>query len=253
LNKIKVGDRKVPEEYAYYKLKGRSAVMVDMLEDLRKARKQATQDLLEEYDAKDAILNYGGFKKGFWIMFYFGQEGRHDFTEAHLKGILPAGWKRSNDAAHGQIFAAPAKDSDDYRKILRKLSFLKHLHDVDTIEKIFGCEQAPMKETPAGKYSGAFVRERLVLDEKKPKEGKLRCPNTHVFGSNGNGKIANPISHLKINGTWYLRMPCNTKGQPHFEPKDADKISLLEMLNIDKIEHQRPQQVCQTPHNPMKP
>lgn len=223
--------------YSYFKADGASLDAVETMQSAKKEHEKMRKDLCKRFGADDMM---GG---------YDAVEGRYRFHTFYFSPAnedkVPADWDVTTrqTGSNGElqaIFAKPAAGSKDDFFVTDYCGLMLRAAKRSRIENVFGCGDMPMKELPAGDYHGAFVRNSNVNKDKynynQDGIGQIKDNVTMCFGSNSACKGSDPIDMMKMMDDWYIRVPNDETGKPHFMPPDALEVSLKDMLALDKQE-----------------
>lgn len=219
------------EEYSYYKIDGETRKTVEAIEHAKKFVDFARKALAARFDASYFIPKY---------------EREHLSMSAESfmfeGGTIPEGWDVVRDQKDGTILALPPEDSPEAEVVRQSLKEINQYMPYFWTEAALGAPEMPMKEKPAGKYDGSFVKEKTVISEdfnsSARAEGHKRDNVTFMFGSNSPCKGSDPIDFVQFGDDYYLRVPNDENGQPRFVPEHAERVSLDEMRAIDKRDHE---------------
>lgn len=223
--------------YSYFKADGASLDAVETMQAAKKEHEKMRAALCKRFGADDMM---GWYDK---------VEGRYLFTSFYFspasESKVPSDWEVSNrqTGMNGElqaIFAKPAAGSKDDFFVTDYCGLMLRVAKRSHIENVFGIDDMPMKELPAGEYHGAFVRSSNVNKDKynynQDGIGHIKDNVTMCFGSNGACRGSDPIDMMQMMGDWYLRVPNDATGKPYFTPPDSVAVPLKEMLELDKQE-----------------
>ncbi|MEZ0224996.1 MAG: hypothetical protein ACAH83_10615 [Alphaproteobacteria bacterium] len=217
-------------EYSYFRADGLSLAAIETAEEAR-VDFYAQRRKLEQRFGSRCIFTSNDRDTGRFKIDCFAYN-RNDKT--------PEGWDIDPaDEQDGSLASGMPKPgtSDDFY-LASMAGLMERSAKNMRIENVFGCGDMPMKELPAGKYHGEFVRHNSLEEAGEKPVGKLRDRVTMCFGSNGAGKSSDPIDCMKLDGEWYIRVP-NMPGTatPRFTPPDAVPVNYEKMLEADAAEY----------------
>jgi hypothetical protein len=225
----------MPAEYSFFRAEGESLSAIETVEDARRE--------LEALKAK-LCAKFGADEVGAWL-----EKDTGRFTVRSFYFMPPSeppeGWvetqkpQMSYDKSRVVVkFAKPADGSPDHFHVASIAGLMERHAKNWRLEDVFGCGEMPMKDLPAGEYSGQFVRQATFKDPaNRLPEGTLRDKVTMCFGSNSACRGSDLIDYMELAGTWYIRVP-NKKGadSPQFIPPDAVPVSFEGMLKAERAE-----------------
>lgn len=223
-------------EYSYFRAEGLSLSAIETVEEAKQELQELKRKLCSAYKA-DEMMGWVDKTSGRFKVFCF---------IFRPPAEPPEGWKDTQerqmtyDNSRVQtIFSLPAEGSSEQFHVASVCGLMERAARNCRLEDVFGCGDMPMRELPAGSYSGQFVRQASFKDPAKPlPEGKLRDQTTMCFGSNGAIRGSDSLDYMELNSTWYIRVP-NAKdtGQPVFVPPDARPVDYDDMLLADMMEY----------------
>jgi hypothetical protein len=223
-------------EYSYFRAEGASLSAIETVSE-SKAELEAMMDkLCKKYGAVYASLRNDDNGR-LTIRFL-------DFGEAK---DAPDGWviinrQMSNDGSRQDaLLAKPAPGSPDAFHLASMAGLMERASRQSRLEGVFGCGDMPMRERPAGEYSKSFVRSSCstaLMNTPENAAGTMPDNTTCMLGSNSPTCGSDPLDAVKLDGSWYIRVP-NKKGseEPFFVPPDAVPIPYRRMLEIDSAEN----------------
>lgn len=225
-------------EYSYFRAEGASLSAIETVEESRAELKALQENICKKFGAGYVSARFDDDNR-FVIRFF-------DFGEAKDP---PEGWviknrQMSQDGERQEaLLAKPAPGSADEFHVANMAGLMARAARNSRLEGVFGCGDMPMRDMPAGRYSGAFVRSATCEDRMKAPEdapGKISDTTTFIFYSNGAGRGSDPLDAVKMNGSWYIRVPNkNGSDEPVFVPPDAVPVSYGDMIKADRAEWNR--------------
>jgi len=223
--------------YTYFRAEGASQDAVETVQAAMREHDKMRADLCKRFGANDMMGGYDRETGGYRLSaFYFSPKNADK---------VPPDWEILNrqtddNGALQAIFAKPAAGSKDDFFVADYCGLMLRAAKRSRIENVFGCGEMPMKELPAGSYHSAFVRNSNVNKEpynyNQEGIGRLRDNITRLFGSNSPCQSGDPIDMMQLMGNWYIRVPNDAAGKPHFTPPDAVEVPLQDMLALDRDE-----------------
>jgi len=217
-------------EYSYFRADGYSLEAVDTIVRIEKEVEKMYQKLLKDYGA-DEFFSLGCH---FELRYPTADKVPDDFEvqAIHEKGI----------------FVSPKAGTAEETDLDTRSSIMDMLRHSNTLEYFFGCAEPlmmPRKELPAGVYSTVFVRSKSYVCEynrsnvgkNNEDSGKIKSAMDSVGGSSCATSPRDCLAFARLDGNWYIRVPNDAKGQPHFTPPDAVPVKYAEMLKIDQREY----------------
>ena len=233
----------MPAEYSFFLASG---VTVSAIE----AAEAARRDYLAQYKDLDD---------------HFGADGHFreiDEKTSHYRiscitfdpdANLPKGWDMTMPRKRNQVpFGLPKPGTADAFYVADMASLMERSFRDMLVENQLGVGEMPSKQLPAGEYSGAFVRERTLEDSDARPPGRLRDRSTICFGSTTDGTVDDPVEYMKLDGSWYIRVP-NKIGsdEPQFVPPDSMRVPYDRMIQLDMAEYERRRYAPFVPSQPM--
>ncbi|MBI1215798.1 MAG: hypothetical protein GC185_08270 [Alphaproteobacteria bacterium] len=227
----------MPAEYSYFRAEGRAVTAIETTLEAQRELKELKEKLCRHFGANDLM---GGIDK---------DTGRFEVRTFHFRPgqAIPDGWEAQHQKGGGPdgegivaSFAKPPKGAQEQFYIQGMAGLMERAARLSRLEGTLKSGEMPMKEIEAGSYSGSFVKYRTLEDAAAPDAkpfGQLRDNVTMCFGSNGKGKMSDPIDALKLKGEWYIRVP-NKPGteEPQFTPPDSTPVGFEKMLEHDAAE-----------------
>jgi len=221
--------------YSYFRAEGISLDAIETVQGAKRELDEMQKQLCKRFGANDMMGGYDKENDNFRFMCFH-------FTPAQ-EGNVPADWKINNRQMDNDgksvvaIFAEPAPATKDHFFVTDFCGLMLRAAKRSKLENVLKCGDMPMKELPAGRYHGAFVRDcQLEAGGMQPNIGQIRDNVTFCFGSNSAIKGSDPVDAMQMMGNWYLRVPNDETGKPRFTPPDAVEVPLPEMLALDKQE-----------------
>lgn len=224
----------LPLPYTYFRAEGLALDRIETAVSAKKEFDKLRKDLCKRYGASEAMCGRSDGAQPLTIRTFH-------FTPAQEKNV-PAHWETQRQTgADGElqaIFAGPPAGSPDDFFLTDYAGLMTRALRRMKLENLLGCGEMPMKELPAGTYSGSFVRDRNVdtaaAGEKQI--GHIRDNVTFCFGSNSACRGSDPLDTMQMMGSWYLRVPNDEKGQPRVTPPDSAAVPIAEMIKLDNEE-----------------
>jgi hypothetical protein len=226
----------VTAEYSYFRAEGLSLSAIEMVEEAKREFEALKRKLCAQFKADEMLGWMERDSNRFKVMCFIF----HPPTEP------PEGWKdtqerqMSYDKSRVQtIFSRPGEGSPDQFHVASVTGLMERAVRFLRLEDAFGCGDMPVRELPAGDYSGQFVRTATWKDPANPvSEGKLRDQSTMIFGSNSAVRGSDPLDYMQLNDAWYIRVPnARDTGLPAFAPPDAKAVDFDDMLLTDMMEY----------------
>ncbi len=219
-------------EYSYFRAEGYSFEAIDTIVRIENEVEKMYQKLLQDYGA-DVFFSLGSH---FELRYPSSDKVPDDFEiyAFHEKGI----------------FAGPRPGTAAETDLDTRASIMDMLRDSNTLEYFFGCAEPltmPRKELLVSIYSTAFVRSKSYVCEwndnsdigKNNKDsGKIKAEKD--YSPQGSSCAISPRDNLaftRLDGNFYIRVPNDAEGKPHFTPDDAVRVKYDEMLKIDQREY----------------
>lgn len=220
------------EEYSYFKIDGETRKTVEAVEKAKKFINFAREALAARFNADYFIPKFDREHLSIEAdSFMFKSEDK-----------IPAGWQAIRIQNDGTALALPAENSADAEIVRQSLKEIEIYAPYFWLETALKAPEMPMKEKPAGKYDGSFVKEKTVISEDFNSyargEGFKRDNVTFMFGSNSPCRGSDPIDFMQFGDDYYLRVPNDENGAPRFIPEHAERVSLDDMRTIDKRDHE---------------
>jgi hypothetical protein len=223
--------------YSYFRAEGASLSAIETVLESKADLKVMEEKLRKKFAAE--YVSYRFDDAGRFAIRFF------DFGEAKDP---PEGWviknrQMSYDGTRQEaLLAMPGPGSPDAFHVASMAGLMERAVRLSRLEGVFGCGDMPIREMPAGKYSGAFVRTSNIAEMNTGENAAGTIPDTttFMFGSNSAIRGSDPLDAAQLDGNWYIRVP-NKKGteQPVFTPPDAVPVSYEKMLEADKAEINR--------------
>lgn len=224
-----------PLPYTYFRADGLALDRIESAGAAKKELEKLKKDLCQRFGASDVVLTRSGDDKPISIWSFY-------FSPAQEKAV-PAHWETQRQTGcEGElqaIFANPPAGSPDHFFLTDYAGLMQRAFRRSRLENGFGCGEMPMKELPAGSYSGAFVRDRNVErpGASGPRHiGQIRDNVTFCFGSSSACRGSDPIDAVQMMGDWYIRVPNDAGGRPRFTPPDSLVVPIDRMMELDKQE-----------------
>jgi hypothetical protein len=230
-------------EYSYFRVRphGESYEAIRTVQNARRESAEMLQALCEAYGAKSVFghITDGRDKSE--------PAGRYIITDIVFddEAKIPAGWKISQHATPSNRIAVamPPRGSEDDFHLRQTAIMINDCARERTLEGVFGIADMPMRALPAGDYHSSFVvyakhKETAKRTGKEP--GYLSDMATMLFGSNSACKVCDPLDYKYLDGDWYIRVPNDGQGRPHFTPPDSDLVGYEKMMDLDARETFRP-------------
>lgn len=217
--------------YTYFRAEGASLDKIDTMQAAAKEFEKMKKDLCKRFGANEALFSTDNTAGG-----------RLNITTFHYAPVfeknVPAHWEANrqtdSDGKLQAVFAQPPAGSSDHFFLTDYAGLMQRSMRRKRLENVFGIEDMPMREMPAGNYSGSFVRESHI--DRTGAAGHIRDNVTFCFGSNSACRSSDPLDAMEMMGSWYIRVPNDEKGQARFTPPDAVEVPVAEMLKIDTEE-----------------
>lgn len=224
-----------PLPYTYFRAEGLSLDRVETAVAAKREFEKMKKELCKRYGASEAMCSMAEGLRHLSVRSFY-------FSPAQEKNV-PAHWESDrqtgSDGELQAIFAAPPAGSPDAFFLADYAGLMTRAVRRMKLENLFGCGDMPMKELPAGSYSGAFVRDRNVETPgatAAQQVGQIRDNVTFCFGSNSPCRGSDPLDMMNMMGAWYIRVPNDEAGAARFTPPDAVPVSLGEMIKLDAEE-----------------
>lgn len=224
-----------PLPYTYFRADGLSLDRVESAAAAKREFEKMKKELCKRFGAGEVMYNMPEGSRHATVRSFY-------FAPAQEKNV-PAHWESKRqtgiDGELQAIFAQPPAGSPDAFFLADYAGLMTRALRRMKIENLFGCDEMPMKEMPAGTYSGSFVRDRNVETQGAAGErmvGQIRDNVTFCFGSNSACRASDPIDVVLMMEAWYIRVPNDAEGKPRFTPPDAVEVPLAEMMKIDREE-----------------
>ena len=217
-------------EYSFFRAEGLALAAIETAEEARVDFYAQRKKLEQRFNSRGIFTSIdsdtGRFKVDFFVY------NRHDKT--------PEGWDIDPaDEQEGSLASGMPKPgtSDDFY-LANMAGLMERSAKNMRIENVFGCNEMPRRELPAGKYHGEFVRHNSLEEAGEKPVGKLRDRTTGCFGSNGGCNMGDPIDYMQLDSEWYIRVP-NVPGTatPRFTPPDAVPVDYEKMLEADAAQY----------------
>jgi len=220
-------------EYSYFKAEGQSLAVARTVSAANEACDALKRSLSAKFNAEVYVTNR-----------------RLPTFVFQSRRPLPADWiirETDSDSPPRYHIAEPAAGSADEAFILDVVKKFRIHQQQGTLETVFGCGEMPMGSIAAGRYSRSFVmQERLESPDymsykstNNKRQGMLSDHVTICFGSNSPIIFSDPLDYMKLGDDFYLRVPNDANGVPHFSPPDAVSVDFDEMLKLDYAEYQK--------------
>lgn len=213
------------QEYSYFRAAGASLDAVLTIERMTEDVKSVERKLYEKYKAVMASVYPGG-----------------KLSMVFNAGASPEGWVDTGMGLGGnKLYESkkPAPGTKDEQYIEALQGIVDGYIGKARLENIFGCDDMPMKDLPANvRYSDKFALYQTVEDKDAP-QGMMRATNAVCSWSNSAIKSSDNLTHLKLCGSYYIRVPNDENGAPRFSPPDAQRIDIEKILEIDAQEFKR--------------
>lgn len=205
-------------QYAYFHAEGRSLEAIKKLESDRAAWEKTVEGLREKYGAQRLSF------------FEYPRTGKVEFWFAD--GQQPSGWETLHyrtgggvltSRRDGTVLCRPPEGSaedEDVRQSLWGVFGRNNPARSDMLGLLLGAPEMPMKKDSGGRHEKAFVF--LEVEDKSP----------DLF-------VRDPVCHARMNGEWYIRVPCDENGNARFMPPDSPERDYGQMLSLDRLERSR--------------
>lgn len=223
-----------PLPYTYFRADGLALDRIETVEASKKELEKMKRDLCKRFGANEVMFTRDA------------ETGRVRINEFYYASVfeknVPAHWESnrqmSSDGKVQAVFAHPPAGSPDAFFLADYAGLMDRAARRMRLETVLESGEMPMKEMPAGSYSGAFVRDRNVENtaDTSRRIGSIRDNVTFSFGSNSAIRAGDPLDVMEMMGHWYLRVPNDENGQPRFTPPDSAIVPLAEMMKIDNQE-----------------
>lgn len=213
------------QEYSYFRAAGASLDAVLTVERMTEDVKSVEQKLYDKYKAVMASVYPGG-----------------KLSMVFNAGASPEDWVDTGRSLGGNTLyesKKPAPGTKDAQYLEALQGIVDGYVGKERLENIFGCGDMPMKSLPANaRYSDKFVLYQTVEDKDAP-QGMMRATNATCSWSNSAIRSSDNLTHLKMGGAYYIRVPNDENGAPRFTPPDAEPVDIEEVLEIDALEFRR--------------
>lgn len=220
-----------PLPYTYFRAGGAALDRLETVQASKKELEKLKQALCKRYGANEVMLSRDAASGRVTVSSFY-------YIAAFDKNV-PAHWESqrqmSDDGKLQAIFAHPPAGSPDAFFIADYAGLMQRPMRRMRLENVLGSGDMPMRELPAGSYSGAFVRDRhmTAAGDSDAKIGHIRDNVTMCFGSNSPCRAGDPLDAMEMMGHWYIRVPNDENGKPRFTPPDSAIVPLAEMMKID--------------------
>ncbi len=223
-----------PLPYTYFRAGGLTLDHIETVEAARKELEKMKRDLCKRFGANEVMFTRDAETGRVRI--------REFYYAAAFEKNVPAHWESrrqmSSDDKVQAVFAHPPAGSPDAFFLADYAGLMHRAARRMRLETVLGSGEMPMKEMPAGSYSGAFVRDRNVdsAGGTARQIGTIRDNVTFCFGSNSPCRAGDPLDAMEMMGNWYLRVPNDEKGAPRFTPPDSTAVPMADMMKLDSEE-----------------
>lgn len=223
-----------PLPYTYFRADGLTLDRIETVEAAKKELEKMKRELCKRFGANEVLFTRDA------------ATGRIRINEFYYAAVfeknVPAHWESrrqmSSDDKVQAVFAHPPAGSPDAFFLVDYAGLMHRAARRMRLETLLESGEMPMKEMPAGSYSGSFVRDRNVdsAGGTARQIGTIRDNVTFCFGSNSAIRSGDPLDAMEMMGHWYLRVPNDENGKPRFTPPDSAAVPMAEMMKLDTEE-----------------